>query len=86
MFFPAARGRTGEGRFEVVEVVDAPGGIEAGEQFVATAWVAIEGRRVAIPLHENDRDALAVGDQIEVRYVYRPNLNTISIEKWTKVP
>lgn len=86
MFFPGARGRSGEGVFEVVEVVASHGETASGERAVATAYVVVEAQRVPIPLTTDERRGVEVGDRLEIAYTYLPNLGTFRVESWAEAP
>lgn len=75
MLNPQVGDRAEEGVFEIVEIRENP----------ATAVVTISGKTALVPLAEEDRGTLRVGDPLRVRYTNLPRLGIVRVDSWERV-
>lgn len=83
LLYPSLGARDREGEFAVTEIVEKPVGV--APDVVAMAKVLVDQREVKVPLTAANREGVATGQKLYIRYTYYPIGSRVEIRDWHRV-
>lgn len=83
LLYPSLGASEREGDFPVKEIVENPVGV--APDVVALAKVLVDNREVKVPLTAANREGVATGQKLHLRYTYYPIGSRVEIRDWRLV-